>query len=211
MASAPTMDEVLLNTLEEPNPSQDMELETGTRKRTARTDDTDEEQGNDWNVAQSRKARRTARKELTEITTTPTAPKKNFNKFKVIAGNSNEAYKKVAYLNEKHPGLKLSAKPNLKSEWIITPHDEAAHRALTTTSTISLQELKREEKTKKAILTGFPFDIPNAELCKHPQIMHAERMKTRDGHITKTMLCTFTGQIPEKAVSYTHLTLPTKA
>ena len=38
------------------------------------------------------------------------------NKFKVIAANVTEAFRKISLLNEKFPNLNMTAKPNLKSE-----------------------------------------------------------------------------------------------
>ena len=63
---------------------------------------------------------------------------------------------------------------------------------------MNLHELKFDEKTKKAIVVGFPFNLPDSELTKHCQISSATRMRNKEGALTKTMLCTFTGRIPDK-------------
>ena len=121
-----------------------------------------------------------------------------FNKFKVLAANSSEAYRAIANLTNRNKELKLTAKPNLRSEWIITPLDNETYTALKNNKAINLEELKFEDKTKKAIVVGFPMDLPETELTKHSQITSAVRMKNKQGILTKTMLCTFTGRIPEK-------------
>ena len=121
----------------------------------------------------------------------------HLNKFKVLAPNATEAYRNISHLLETNKSLKLTARPNLKSEWIITPQDLKTFTFLKNTSAINTKELKYEEKRKKAIVVGFPFDMPKQELLKHNQIIGAERMKNKDGAPTKTMLCTFTGKIPD--------------
>ena len=88
-----------------------------TRKRTAIDEDHETENGSEWQLV-AKKSKKTTKE--TENTTVQTTQR---NKFKVVAANSTEAYKRVALLNEKHPTLKFTAKPNLKGEWIITPHD----------------------------------------------------------------------------------------
>ena len=156
----------------------------------------DQGQG-EWQEVSAKKKKRQA---LTspQVTMTTGPKRQRLNCFKVQASSSTDAYRKVALLNEKFPNLNMTAKPNLKSEWILTPKDQKAYDTLKNTSTIELRELHQEDKRKKAIVIGFPFDIPTIELAKHPQILHAERMKNKEGVETKTILCTFTGPVPEK-------------
>ena len=63
---------------------------------------------------------------------------------------------------------------------------------------MKLTVLGYEGKTKKAIVAGYSLKFPEAELTKHKQIISAVRMKNKEGTLTKTMLCTFIGKIPEK-------------
>ena len=181
--------------------AQAREIPQDNRKRQAEMDqdesiEQDSNQGEWQEVSAKKKKRQALNPPQASMITGP--KRQRFNIFKVQASNSTEAYRKVALLNEKLPNINMIAKPNLKSEWILTPKDQTAYNTLKNTSIIDLRELQQEDKRKKAIVIGFPFDIPTVELAKHPQILHAERMKNKEGVETKTILCTFTGPIPEK-------------
>ena len=168
-----------------------------TRKRTQPDEirSSSEEEG--WTRVEKKKKRAKPNPQNVTVPRTATALPR-FNKFKVIAANSTEAYRSIAQLTSRNKELKLIAKPNLRSEWIVTPLTIETYTALKSITEINLEELKFEDKTKKAIVVGFPMDLPEAELTKHSQITSAIRMKNKQGILTKTMLCTFIGKIPEK-------------
>ena len=169
-------------------------LTQDSRKRQTREEESEDSSSEDrWIKVEKRK-----RLKRNLETDQPTDVKPRLNKFKVLAANSAEAYRKICQMQEKRPDLKMTARPNLKSEWIINPLDEKTYQSLKTSTEITTQELKHEEKTKKAIVIGFPMDIPEITLTKHSQIIAAERMKNKEGILTKTILCTFTGKVPEK-------------
>ena len=69
---------------------------------------------------------------------------------------------------------------------------------LRNTSEHALTELNRNNRIIKSVVTGFPFSIPGTELAKHEKIAHVERMKNKYGQETKTMLCLFIGERPDR-------------
>ena len=176
------------------------EVVQGTRKRTqTQTEETeDHNDRNGWKTVENKKKKRAKTNPQNGHSYQSVRTMPRLNKFKVLAANSAEAYRTIDSLTEKTKTLRLIAKPNLKSEWIITPLDDGTYNHLKTCTTIKLQELKQEDKTKKAIVVGFPLDMPESELTKHSQISSAARMKNKEGVLTRTMLCTFTGKIPDK-------------
>ena len=109
------------------------------------------------------------RKKTKAAPTAKTPPKTGrLNKFKVEIGNIKEAYSKICLLMETHKKLNLISRPNLQSEWILTPKDQRTYEFLKGTSALPLKELKFEEKRKKAIVARYPLDMPMEAIRKHP-------------------------------------------
>ena len=178
-----------------------MDFVTETKKRTQVQSEreTEDDQGDaEWTTVdrKSKRQKRNSNNAQPEQSVRPRHMPRP-NKFKVLAANATEAFRIIDNLG-KNKNLKFTAKPNLKSQWIITPLDITTYNHLKDSTTISLEELKQEEKTKKVIVVGFPLDLPESELTKHRQISSAIRMRNKEGTSTKTMLCTFTGRIPER-------------
>ena len=167
-------------------------MERRTRTRSEGASDVDE----GFTLVQNKKQRKSNSRQTETHHQRPTQTR--FNKYKVESANASEAYRNISHLTETNKGLRLTAKPNLKSEWVITPLDEKTYMFLKTYAGMKLTELKYEEKTKKAIVVGYSLNLPEVELTKHQQIITAVRMKNKEGTLTKTMLCTFIGKIPEK-------------
>ena len=167
-----------------------------SRKRTLALSDTETDSNldNGWTTACSKKQRRNDN----QTTATPKTASQTVTRFRVDAGTSTESYRKISAFNLKHPNLKLTARPNLRGEWILTSHDENTICTLRNTSELALTELNRNNRIIKAVVTGFPFSIPGTELAKHEKITHVERMKNKDGQETKTMLCSFIGERPDR-------------
>ena len=124
-------------------------------------------------------------------------PKRSFDKFKVIASNSTEGYRAMSAFLDKNKGLKLSMKPNIRGEWIVTPQDSKAIKTLTGTNEVKFQRLSSAQKLSKAVVLGLPLQIPEDDLTKLCNIASAERLKNREGYTTRSILCTFSGPVPE--------------
>ena len=165
-------------------------------KRTLALSDTETDLNleNGWATARSKKQR----SNNNQTTVTPKTASQTVTRFRVDAGTSTDSYRKISASNLKHPNLKLAARPNLRGKWILTSHDDNTIRTLRNTSELALTELNRNNRIIKAVVTGFPFSIPGTELAKHEKISHVERMKNIDGQETKTMLCLFIGERPDR-------------
>ena len=98
---------------------------------------------------------------------------------------------------EKNKGLKLSMKPNIRGEWIVTPHDVKVMDKLASTKDVHLQRLSSAQKLTKAVVLGPPPQIPEDDLTRLCNIASAEKLKNREGYSTRTILCTFSGTVPE--------------
>ena len=129
--------------------------------------------------------------------TTKNLPKRPIDKFKVISANSTEGYRTMSAFLDKNKGLKLSMKPNIRGELIVTPHDLKAMDTLACTKDVHLQRLSSAQKLTKAVVLGLPLQIPEDYLTKLCNIASAERLKNREGYSTRTILCTFSGTVPE--------------
>ena len=103
----------------------------------------------------------------------------------------------MSALLDKNKGLKLSMKPNIRGEWIVTPQDSKAMDTLTGTNEVNLQRLGSAQKLTKAVVLGLPLQIPEEDLTKLCNIASAERLKNREGYSTRSILCTFSGPVPE--------------
>ena len=165
-----------------------MDSETNARKRPS--EDLPQDSLYEWRQVEDKKKRKKADKEMTRTvngTTTVTdpstgatsknLPKRSLDKFKVIASNSTEGY--------------------IRGEWIVTPHDSKAMDTLTGTKEVNLQRLNSAKKLTKAVVLGLPLQIPEEDLTKLCNIASAERLKNREGYSTRTILCTFSGPVPE--------------
>ena len=169
-----------------------MDLSENPRKR---PQDADPEEGtSEWTLVASRKSKR-GRPNGAQNLTEP--PRVALNKFRVEE-NPKDAYFKIKHFKSRTPSLSFTAKPNMTGQWIITPHDHKTYEAVKNSTDFSVMELKREEKTKKAVLVGYPHHLPVLEICSHPQVLQAERMKNKEGVLTKTVLVTFVGKVPDK-------------
>ena len=126
----------------------------------------------------------------------PVYDRANPTRFKIRAKSSAEAYKALTTLDQRQKGLKMTAKPNLAGEWVITPHDQNTLQYLRTANCISLQELNPADKIKKAVLKGFSRMLPLEAITEHPKIRNATRMKTRDGQETASILVEIQGPVP---------------
>ena len=167
-----------------------------SRKRPILNSDSDSDEKNGWKTVTNKKQR----KQEQQRTATPKQAPKTSNtlsRFKVVAGTSAEGYRLLSAFNTKHPNLKLTAKPNLKNEWILSSHDDRTVQMLKNTSDLNLIELNRNERLVKAVVIGFPFSIPGSELAKHERIANVERMRNKEGQETKAMLCSFIGDRPD--------------
>ena len=170
--------------------------QAGKRNRSFTDEDQMGSQPNDnWTLVENgRKNKRARRAGVQEENQAPP----RLNKFRVIASTPTDAYRIINHATETNRRLNMSARPNLKSEWIITPKDSFTYNYLKTTTLINVVELKNEEKKKKAVIVGYPYNLPLSELNKNPQICEVERMKNKYGTLSKTILCTFIGRIPDK-------------
>ena len=157
-----------------------MDSETA-RKRPS--EDLPQESPYEWQRAEDTKKRKKADKEMTRTvkeTTTVTdplpgatgknLPKQSLDKFKVISSNSIEGYRAMSAFLDKNKGLKLSMKPNIRGEWIVTPHDSKAMDTLTGSKEVHLQRLSSAQKLTKAVVLGLPLQIPEEDLTKLWQI-----------------------------------------
>ena len=68
---------------------------------------------------------------------------------------------------------------------------------LASTKNVHLQRLSAVQKLTKALALGLPHAIPEEDLVRLCNIASAERLKNREGCSTKTILCTFSGTVPE--------------
>ena len=129
-----------------------MDSETNGRKRPL--EDLPQDSRYEWQQVEDKKKRKKAEKELTRTgngtktvtdpstgATSKNLPKQSLDKFKVIASNSTEGYRAMSAFPDKNKSLKLSMKPNIRGEWIVTPHDSKAMDTLTGTKAVNLQRL----------------------------------------------------------------------
>ena len=79
----------------------------------------------------------------------------------------------------------------------MTPHDLKAMDTLACTKDVNLQRLSSAQKLTKAVVLGLPLQTPKDDLTKLCNIASAERLKNREGYSTRTILCTFSGTVPE--------------
>ena len=78
---------------------------------------------------------------------------------------------------EKNKGLKLSMKPNIRGEWIVTPQDVKAMDTLASTKDVHLQRLNSAQKLTKAVVLGLPLQIPEDDLTK---LQHCQCRETEE-------------------------------
>ena len=167
-----------------------------SRKRALALSDTETDLNleNDWATARNKKQSHNDN----QTTATQKTASQIVTRFRVDAGTSTDSYRKISAFNLKHPNLKLTARPNLRGEWILTSHDNNTKRTLRNTSDLALTELNRNNRMTKRVVTDFPFSIPGTELAKHEKIAHVERMKNKDGQETNAMLCSFIEEWPDR-------------
>ena len=120
------------------------------------------------------------------------------SKFKILAQTSTIGYRMLADFEKNHPGLNLTAKPNLKGEWILTPKDQETYNKIKTTKLMITQELSSTDKHLKAVVVSYPLALPLEPLLKQENIVAAERMKNKYGQLTTAILTTFIGAVPER-------------
>ncbi|XP_066958326.1 uncharacterized protein [Macrobrachium rosenbergii] len=180
---------------------------TITRKRTQ--EETEDDTG-EWITVSNKKkqARRSTLKECNQTstsTTTVTGRNSTDNMtqgklihFRVVADNTTEAFRAVAAFDVHNKNLKYKAKPNMQGQWTLSTNDPKAINTLRTTSQIHLKELKEEERSKKAVVVGYPLEMPESQLTSLKNISSAERMKNKEGILTRTILVTFIGPHPQK-------------
>ena len=152
-----------------------------------------EEEGGPWTEVNRsrRKARDTARD----------AP---LPRFKVkLEGHSN-GYQAVTALEADHRDLKLTVRPNLKGEYILTPRDavtverlKALSREGDPNSRVTL--LDPEKKQVKGVLQRYPLDLPLEAVKAHPAVLSAERLRAwGDKAPTRQVVVVHEGRLPEK-------------
>ncbi|XP_064100670.1 uncharacterized protein LOC135211279 [Macrobrachium nipponense] len=176
-----------------------MEATEDLRKKRTKEDDDDQE----WTTVTSKRTRKQEKKTSFK----ENAPEKNANgnqirekmtHFRVTANNSAEGFRAIAAFQTRFKNLQFQAKPNKQGQWTISSRDTKTIITLRNTTAINIKELKEEERIKKAVVVGYPLEMPESHLTSAANVTAAIRMKNKQGILTKAVLVTFVGTIPER-------------
>ena len=95
-------------------------------------------------------------------------------------------------LEREHPNLKIEVRPNLSSEYILTPKDEESVALLRI-----LLDLK--VRRRKVVMERYPTNLPLEAVEAHPHVISTKRLRTgRDNTATRQVLLVHVGQPPDK-------------
>ena len=186
-----------------------------TAEQTPKRRRTEAEEDDSWNIQRSRGAKRrdkrntpegmrnaalstlTTMTALTTMRAGPATTTPRFNKFLVVASTPNLAYKDILLLHNQTQGIgKYAADCNSRGQWILTPHNQTTYNFFKSYKRITLQELHQEERRSKAVLLKYPLAMDTDDLVGMQNIIQAERMSTRTGKATTSVLVTFEGPAP---------------
>lgn len=165
----------------------------------------------EWQTAMSRRKRRNLNRSSTSESeqdsslnqtavpisqkTTPMAP---LSKFKIVCEGGAENYQLLRTLEKAMPDLNMVARPNLQGQWILAPKDLQTLNRLRHQSVIILEELLPENKTRKAVLSGYHVWMDLDHLTHQKNIEEAVRLMGPSKNPTKKVLVTFKGKIPPR-------------
>ena len=142
------------------------------------------------NVTRGRRAARTGHQN-------PPRPK-----FKLGSlGDHASAYLAITALEKDYPTLRIDIRPNLASEYVLTPKDEDTAALLRRLSEEGNRVilLNPSERRYRVVLERYPLDLPLEAVEAHPSVDSAKRLLAgKDNFPTRQVLLVHVGPPPTK-------------